>query len=153
MKGWDFLFNFVLKFHQMSVRELESVKAKYYAEAKHYMENARTTLKAAGKEDRYYSDDKYVRTACGTAYLAVLKAIDGIFKIAGITRPKGRLSIEYYKENASKLDKKLVNLLGSCYNILHLDGYYDGITSVKVISAGFEDADEIVNMLGKRIGE
>lgn len=47
-----------------------------YDEAMRYMENARKTLKGAGKEDGEYSDVKYVQTASGTAYLGVLIALD-----------------------------------------------------------------------------
>lgn len=40
------------------------------------MENATETLKKAGKDGKYYKDEKYVKTACGTAYNGVLKALD-----------------------------------------------------------------------------
>ncbi len=41
-----------------------------------YLENAKGILKSIRVEDNTYSDVKAVQEACGTAYLAVLKAID-----------------------------------------------------------------------------
>ena len=58
----------------MGLDEQNQLKIKYYSEAIRYMDNAKATLKSAGKEDDYYNDDKYVKTACGTAYNGVLKA-------------------------------------------------------------------------------
>ena len=46
-------------------------------EALRYLNNAREILKAVPIEDNTYADVKAVQEACGTAYLAVLKAIDG----------------------------------------------------------------------------
>jgi len=45
-------------------------------EALRYLQNAKEILKNAPVEDDIYTDTKPVREACGTAYLAVLKAID-----------------------------------------------------------------------------
>jgi hypothetical protein len=131
----------------MSNEEKQQIKAKYYAEAIRYMDNAKETLKKAGKEDGWYQDEKYVKTACGTAYNAVLKALDGYFYSRGVEKKKGRKSIEYYHENASKLDKKVLNYLNTAYDILHLDGYYDGILSVKVIQSGFSVAYDMIERI------
>jgi hypothetical protein len=38
-------------------------------------------------------------------------------------------------------------MLHSVYGVLHLDGYYDGITSVKVITAGIEEAYNIIDKI------
>ncbi len=45
-------------------------------EALRYSENAKETLKNAPTEYGTYTDIKYVQEACGTAYLAILKAVD-----------------------------------------------------------------------------
>ena len=45
-------------------------------EALRYLENAKAILRTAPLQDNTYTDDKPVKEACGTAYLAVLKAID-----------------------------------------------------------------------------
>ena len=122
----------------MSIKEQTELKEKYYNEAIRYMENAKETLKKAGKEGRFYKDDKYVKTACGTAYNGVLKALDGYLKLKEVTPAKGKKSIEYYRDNIVKIDKKLKDYLNNAYEILHISGYYEGVTSVKVISEGFE---------------
>ena len=51
----------------MVIEEQNRIRKTYYNEAIRYMENARETLQKAGKEDRFYIDKKYVKTACGTA--------------------------------------------------------------------------------------
>ncbi|MCL1945764.1 MAG: DUF5618 family protein [Chitinivibrionia bacterium] len=120
-----------------------------YAEAIRYMDNAKETLEKAKKNGNYYTDQKYVQTACGTAYNGVLRALDAWFVIKGIPKPnkKQRKSIDYYTLNISQIDKKMLNCLRNAYNVLHLDGYYDGITNVKVINAGFEVAYEIIDKI------
>ena len=128
----------------MSIREQEELKQSYYGEAMRYIDNAKEYLKNAKKEDEFYQDKKYVKTACGTAYSGVLKALDGYFYVRGLERRKGRKSIEYYRANTSKLDKKLLSYLNSAYEVLHLSGYYDGILSVPVITSGFDVAYDII---------
>lgn len=53
-----------------------------------YIENAKEILSKSPIEDNYYTDIKYVKTAFGTAYLGVLKAIDDYLLDRGITRDK-----------------------------------------------------------------
>jgi hypothetical protein len=131
----------------MSIEEQEAIKKKYYSEAIRYMENAKETLQKAGKEDKYYSDRKYVRTACGTAYHGVLIALDTYLLLKGIKKTKGRKSIEYYQEYISKMDKKLLKHLTAAYDTLHLSGYYDGNLSYHVIKIGFDEAYELIDQI------
>jgi hypothetical protein len=131
----------------MSHQEEQQIKQKYYAEAIRYMDNAKEILRKAGKDGKLYQDEKYVKMACGTAYNGVLKALDGYFYSHGVEKKKGRKSIEYYKENASKLDKKMLSYLNIAYDVLHLDGYYDGILSVSVIRSGFEIAYDMIEKI------
>lgn len=131
----------------MGTAEQNIIKAEYYKEAIRYMDNAKETLKKAGKEDDLYKDSKYVKTASGIAYNAVLKALDGYFLLKDVKGPKSRKSIEFYRTNTSKIDKKMLNYLNSAYNILHLDGYYDGILSVDVINTGFKLAYTIIDKI------
>ena len=70
----------------MSTTEQQVVKKTYCGEAMRYIENARDTLKKAGKEGRYYLDDKYVKLACGIAYSGVLKALDGYLKLKEVEK-------------------------------------------------------------------
>jgi hypothetical protein len=118
-----------------------------YKEAMCYIENARETLKLAGREDKFYIDEKYVKTACSTAYSGLLKGLDFYFDIKGVPKRKGRKTIEYYKEVLSKMDKKLLNYLNNGYEILHLYGYYDGGKKTDVVESGFNDALAIIAAL------
>jgi flagellar biosynthesis chaperone FliJ len=115
-----------------------------YLEALRYMENAKETLKMAGKDRYNYLDDKYVKTAAGTAYSGILVALDEYLKQkegAKYAKPK---SIEEYRSRVSKQDKKLLSLLNAAYHILHLLGYYYGDTTIKTMQLGFEDAFAII---------
>ncbi len=90
---------------------------------------------------------KYVKTACGIAYCAVLKALDGYFLLKEVKKQKGRKSIVYYRENISNIDRKLMQYLNNAYMTLHLDGYYDGNVSVDTISSGFKSAYLIIDKI------
>jgi len=133
----------------MTTGEQQIFLKKEHAEAVRYMNNAKETLQKAKKDGNHYTDKKYVHTACGTAYNGVLLALDAWFVLKGIPKPnkKQRKSIEYYMSNVAQIDKKLAASLHAAYNVLHLDGYYDGVTNVKVIAAGFEDAYEIIEKI------
>ena len=131
----------------MSIKEQNNIKQKYYNEAIRYMNNAEQTLKKAGKDGKYYQDEKYVKTASGIAYNGVLKALDGYLLLKGIDKKKGRKSIEWYQENIAKNDKKLNAELKAAYDILNLSGYYDGNTLVPVIEGGFEVAYDIIKRI------
>jgi hypothetical protein len=129
----------------MSADEQQKLRERSYAEAMRYMDNAREILTKAGKEGKFYSDKKYVRTACGTAYNGVLIALDAYLELKDVEIPKKkRRSIEFYMKNIALLDKKLLKCIDVAYDTLHLSGYYDGNLSVRVITAGFDVADEII---------
>jgi predicted ribosome quality control (RQC) complex YloA/Tae2 family protein len=131
----------------MSTEEQQVIKQESYSEAIRYMENAKETLKKAGKEDYYYKDRKYVKTACGTAYNGVLIALDAYLSLKRIKKTKGRKSIEYYYEHLGRLDKKMLRQLDSVYEVLHLSGYYDGILNARTIKTGFDDAYGIIDKI------
>ncbi|MDR1666418.1 MAG: DUF5618 family protein [Bacteroidales bacterium] len=131
----------------MSIQEQNTVKGKYYTEAMRYMDNARDTLKKAKKENEYYQDKKYVKTACGIAYNGMLIALDGFLVLKGAENPKARKSIEYYQKHIGKIDHKLLDITNSAYQILHLSGYYDGIVDAIVIKRGFDQAYTIIEKI------
>jgi tRNA G37 N-methylase TrmD len=132
----------------MSTEAQEGVKQKAYAEAMRYMENAKETLRKAGKENYYYSDSKYVSTACGTAYKGVLIALDTFLALKDVPERKGkRKSIEYYTMHVSKLDKKMLKYLNSAYAILHIAGYYEGMLDARAVNAGFDAAYSIIECI------
>lgn len=131
----------------MSTTEQQQIKATYYNEAMRYMDNAKESLRKAGKQDKHYKDEKYVKTACGTAYNGVLKALDGYPLLKEVPKQKGRKSIEYYVDNVAKLDRKLLADVNSAYQVLHLSGYYDGVTYVPIIQAGLDVANDIIKRI------
>ena len=132
----------------MSLEEQQELKQKSYAEAMRYMDNAKETLQKAKKEDNYYADRKYVRTACGTAYNGVLLALDAYLMLKDVELPKKRRrSIDFYTRNISKIDGKMLKYLDVVYDILHLDGYYDGILNAPIIKSGFDAAYDIIDKI------
>ncbi len=130
-------------------KEQNAFLSKRYDEAVRYMDNAEDTLKKAGRDGPHYTDDKYVKTACGIAYNGVLIALDTWLNLKEVPEPskKKRKSISYYTDNIAKLDKKMGDTLLDAYNVLHLYGYYDGIRNVKVIEVGFKAAYEIIDKI------
>jgi hypothetical protein len=114
------------------------------------MDNAKETLKKAEKCDHgHYNDMKYVRTACGTAYLGVLLALDAWLVLKGVQLPAKakQKTIEFYAFNVTKLDKKVGDNLNTVYNVLHLEGYYRGETGIKTIASGFDAAYYIIDKI------
>jgi hypothetical protein len=81
----------------MTREEQNAFLSAEHAEAMRYMDNAKETLKKAGKDGPRYTDKKYVRTACGTAYNGVLIALDAWFKLKEVPElsQKKRKPIEY----------------------------------------------------------
>lgn len=136
---------------KMSATEKTDAAKKTLAEATRLMDNAKKELVLAKKHGKEFQDVKHMRLACGAAYLSVLKAVDGIFILRNVPIPKGRRSIEYYKDGLSKIDKKTLTSLNVAYALLHLDGYYDGLNHVKTISSGFEEAENIIKKLRQSI--
>ena len=132
----------------MSIREQQDLKEKSYTEAIRYMDNAKDTLRKAGKENNFYNDKKYVSSACGIAYRGVLIALDAYLKMKDIKEPKKRRkSIEFYESNISKLDKKMLKHLDTVYGVLHIEGYYECILDSRVIAAGFDNAYQIIDKI------
>ncbi len=111
-------------------------------EAKRYIANAKEILKEkAKKQDGFYTDPKYVKLAGHAAYTGLLVALDGAFG----KKTKGRKDIDWYRDNMAKTNKKLLPVLSSAYEILHLFMGYDGVKDIRVSSAGIENAEKIIN--------
>ena len=134
----------------MSVQEQQQTKEKYHSEAIRYMDNAKECLTKAKKENGYYQDQKYVRMACGTAYIGLLVALDGFLFLKGIHKPKSaklRKSIEHYQGNIAKIDRKMLDTINSAYKVLHLWGYYDGIEKADIVKSGFNEAYKLIKKI------
>lgn len=131
----------------MTAEKIQQLKEKTLSEAERYYDNAKTMLsEKAGKNGDYYSDAKYVKTACGIAYNGVLIILDAYIKIKGqVTNYRDRKSIEYYRDNITDRDNQLLKYVNSAYNVLHLSGYYDGELKYKIIQGGMEVFQDIIN--------
>ncbi|MEK6780240.1 MAG: DUF5618 family protein [Bacteroidota bacterium] len=131
----------------MSTKEKET----RYNEAVRYINNAVEILRTkAHKKDRFYDDAKYVRMACGTAYNGVLLALETYFEIKGVpieNKKSGRNNMKDFERRLSQLDKKLLNEFNTTYNVLHLNGYYEGETKYEVIRSGMDSAIQIINKI------
>jgi uncharacterized protein (UPF0332 family) len=100
-------------------------------EALRYLENAKAILKTASIEENTYTDGKPVQEACGTAYLAVLKAIDEYLLKKGIDEKELPQSVDGYREMLRKYlmthNGRLLKEFDKLYKLLHIAGYYRGL--------------------------
>lgn len=126
-------------------------KAEQYNEAIRYVDNAKWLLRDfAHKSGNDYTDKKYVRMACGTAYNGVLIALDAYFELKGRPIKKKshqRKSVDDYRAALTVLDKKLLSDYNAAYDTLHIWGYYEGITKYDYIHSGIELALSIINRI------
>jgi len=99
-------------------------------EALRYLNNAKETLKSVPVENGTYIDIKPVREACGTAYLAILIAIDEYLLKRGISKKELPKSVDAYRKALQKYlavhDGKLLREFEALYEALHIAGYYRG---------------------------
>lgn len=103
-------------------------------------------------EDNRYTDIKYVQEACGTAYLAILKAIDEYLIKKGLSQKELPQSVEGYRDMLKKYlavhDGKLFKEFEALYKELHIAGYYRGnLEHVEVIKTIFKTAKTFVEKL------
>ena len=100
-------------------------------EAVRYLNNAREILKSVPVEDNTYMDVKPVREAFGTAYLAVLEAINEYLLRRGLTKKELPKSADAYRSALKKHlvihDGKLLREFEKFYDLLHIAGYYRGL--------------------------
>jgi hypothetical protein len=116
------------------------------------MENAKGLLKAAIIEDNIYLDKKPVREAFGTAYLAILEAINEALIKKGLTRKELPESVDGYmaaiKKHLSVNNGKLVREFDRLYETLHIAGYYRGLFShVAMVKDSMKEADAFIQKL------
>jgi len=100
-------------------------------EALRYLSNAREILKSSPVEDSTYTDIKPVREAFGTAYLAVLEAINEYLIKRGFAKKELPKSVEEYrkvlKKHLAVHNGKLLREFEKLYDMLHIAGYYRGL--------------------------
>lgn len=115
-------------------------------ESRRYVDNARKTLKENGELDtelNIYQDEKYVRAAGNYLWLGVLMALDAVFHVRQDRRT--RVDIKDYLAAVGKRDKKLLALVNTGYDVMHLSMNYDGIQSKGVSDEGIRLANNIID--------
>lgn len=100
-------------------------------ESLRYLQNAKEILVKTPIEDNEYTDVKPVREAFGTAYLAVLEAINEALLKKGLTKKELPKSVDEYRKVLRKYfavhNGKLMRSFESLYDTLHIAGYYRGL--------------------------
>ena len=100
-------------------------------EASRYLNNAKDILRSVSVEDNTYTDVKPVREALGTAYLAVLEAINEHLIKQGLTKRELPKSVDGYRKFLRKYmavrNGKLLREFEKLYDMLHIAGYYRGL--------------------------
>ena len=117
-----------------------------------YLENARQVLRHAPVEGETYLDRKPVREAMGTAYLAVLEAINEALVRRGMTRKELPRSVDAYRialqRQLGARNGRLLREFESLYDLLHVAGYYRGmIYRRKAVKAALDDAQSFIEKL------
>ncbi|PGH39769.1 MAG: hypothetical protein CRN43_07090 [Candidatus Nephrothrix sp. EaCA] len=122
-----------------------------YLEALRCMEKARDILKnKAREEDGLYQSKRYVREACALAYLAALLAAEAYLVGKGRPIPKRRDkrgNIHDYKHELAGVDEEMLTYLDAAWGSLHCGGYHEGVVVAKMIQAGMECADFLINAI------
>jgi hypothetical protein len=122
-------------------------------EALRYLNNAKEILKSVPIENNIYTDVKPVREAFGTAYLAVLEAINESLVKKGVTKKELPKSIDAYRRALQKhiaiYDGKLMREFEMLYDSLHIAGYYRAlIYNVDMVKDALKAARSFIEKLG-----
>ena len=117
-----------------------------------YLENAKELLHKSSIEDGYYTDKKYVKSACEVAYLAILEAINEYLIARGLTKKELPKKVEEYekalKKYASAYNGKLARQFDILYEELHIAGYYRGnLYHVDAVKAVLKGARQFIDKL------
>jgi len=123
-------------------------------EAIRYLENAQEVLSKSTIEDNRYIDVKYVKSACGIAYLGVLKAVDEYLLKKGLTKKELPKKVEEYikalKKYAGVHNGKLIRQFHDIYDELHIAGYYRGdLHSVGAVKSAINTAKDFIEKISK----
>lgn len=119
-------------------------------ESLRYLQNAKGILAQTPIENNDYVDVKPVREAFGTAYLAVLEAINEALLKRGVSKKELPKSVDGYRialqkhfaAHNGKLARKFENL----YDTLHIAGYYRGlIRGTAAVKDIFKDARDFID--------
>jgi len=122
-------------------------------ESLRYLNNAKEMLKKASIEDNTYTDIKPIREAFGTAYLAILEAINEYLLKKGLTKKELPKSVDAYRKALQKYfevrDGKLLREFEKLYDMLHIAGYYRGLLyDVNVVKDALKAAKSFIEKIG-----
>ncbi|MBI5893720.1 MAG: DUF5618 family protein [Deltaproteobacteria bacterium] len=114
------------------------------------MNNAKDILKKVPIVDDTYIDVKPVREAFGTAYLAILEAINEVLLEKGLTKKELPKSVDAYRKALQKYvsihNGKLLVEFEKLYDMLHIAGYYRGLLyDVNIVKDAFKSAKTFID--------
>ncbi|BCB95875.1 hypothetical protein JZK55_07970 [Dissulfurispira thermophila] len=117
-----------------------------------YLDNAKELLRKSPIEGNHYTDEKYVKSACGVAYLGVLKAIEEHLLKKGLTKKELPKKVEEYRNALQKYvsvhNGKLLKEFDDLYDELHIAGYYRGLLHrVDIVKGALKSAEEFIEEL------
>ena len=122
-------------------------------EAVRYLSNAREILRRAPVEDDTYTDVKPVREAMGTAYLAVLEAINEALGKRGVAKKDLPKSVAGYRtalrRHFAPRNGRLMREFEKLYDALHVAGYYRGlIYDAEMVKDALRAARSFIEKIG-----
>ena len=117
-----------------------------------YLENAKEILGKSPIEDNRYVDVKYVKSACGVAYLGVLEAINEVLLKKGLSKKELPKKVEEYRKALQKYvsahNGKLLREFDDIYDELHIAGYYRGLLHrTNIVKDAILAAKDFINKL------
>ena len=120
--------------------------------ATRYLKNSKEILKTVPIEDDTYTDIKPVQKACGTAYLAIIKAIDEFLLRKGIDQKDLPKSVDGYRKAIKKHllihNGNLVRQFEKLYKLLHIAGYYRGLLEdANVLKEALKSAEKFIKKI------
>ncbi|MBI5326976.1 MAG: DUF5618 family protein [Deltaproteobacteria bacterium] len=121
-------------------------------EALRYIENAKEILNKSTIENNRYADAKYVKSACGVAYLGVLEAINEVLLKKGLSKKELPKKVEEYRKALQKYlsvhNGKLLKEFDDIYDELHIAGYYRGLLhSTTIVKDAIKSAKDFIGKL------
>jgi len=125
-------------------------------EALRYLKNARELLRDVPVEEDTYTDIKPVREAFGTAYLAVLEAINAVLIGRGLTKKDLPQSVDGYRAALRKHmgihNGKLLREFEKLYDALHIAGYYRAlIYDTQMVKGAMKAAEKFIDKVNKEL--
>lgn len=122
-------------------------------ESLRYLNHAKEILKSVPVEESTYMDVKPVREAMGTAYLAVLEAINEHLIKQGFTKKELPKSVEGYRKLLQKYvavrNGEVLREFEKLYDMLHIAGYYRGLLYDRdVVKDALKAAKSFIDRIG-----